>query len=383
MRADLPLPDLLKALRKEAGMTQTGLAVELCVLTGTYTLTCNDISRWENGRHRPTEWLPALAEVLHVPLAVLEAAPQFADERDPAVADLSARVAASDVSNATVEAVARATGQLCRAYPIQPPADLLPAVRTRLRQVSKLLDAQATLSQRRDLMVSAGWLSLLAACLHEDLGHRAAANSGADTAANLGHETGHSDLNAWHCEIHAWQGLLDNDPASAISWADAGLINAGDGTSVAAQLTAQKARAYARAGDGPATRKALGQAVSVATRLPVTSESHRHHFTFDPAKMTGYTATTLAWLGDGSQDGEDAAREVVQTSEGPRRIATARLDLGLILAARGELEEAAHQGTLAIESQRLVPSNWWRARDLADLVQPYTNDLTDALRYGP
>jgi hypothetical protein len=48
----------------------------------------------------------------------------------------------------------------------------------------------------------------------------------------------------------------------------------------------------------------------------------------------------------------------------PRRIASAHLDLGLALLAADKPDEAAAAATEAITSGRIVPSNWWRAREV-------------------
>jgi hypothetical protein len=129
------------------------------------------------------------------------------------------------------------------------------------------------------------------------------------------------------------------------------------------QLAAQSARAAARLADSAAVRAGLARAETGVDR----QTGHRppdHHFTFDGRKLEGYTATALAWAGDPA--GEHVAREVVDRyAAGPaRRLATARIDLGLILARDGRPDEAAHLGTLATESGRLVPSNRWRVAEL-------------------
>lgn len=77
---------------------------------------------------------------------------------------------------------------------------------------------------------------------------------------------------------------------------------------------------------------------------------------------------------------QDAAREVIRTYSGQRRHATAHLDLGMILAARGELEEADHEGVLAVTTRLLVAPSWDRARELAALVAPAKGQLPDAVR---
>src|SRR5260370_1243360 len=98
-----------------------------------------------------------------------------------------------------------------------------------------------------------------------------------------------------------------------------------------------------------------------------------HHYRYDPAKSEAYTATTLAWLGDPAAEGY--ARHVLawleSTADGPprpRRAASARLDLSLALIAVGQHDEAAGTALEAITSGRIVPSNYWRARQVAVLV---------------
>jgi hypothetical protein len=86
-------------------------------------------------------------------------------------------------------------------------------------------------------------------------------------------------------------------------------------------------------------------------------------------------ATTLAWIGDPAA--ERYARHVLARVESavdgpprPRRAASARLDLSLALAliAAGRHDEAAGTTLEAISSGRLVPSNYWRAREVIQAV---------------
>jgi hypothetical protein len=53
----------------------------------------------------------------------------------------------------------------------------------------------------------------------------------------------------------------------------------------------------------------------------------------------------------------------------PRRVASARLDLGLALLAADKPDEAADAASQAITSGRIVASNWWRAREVVAGVQ--------------
>ena len=305
---------------------------------------------------------------LSSPNEVLQAVPdQLADELE--ALELIQRVEASDLGAATLEGLTLAVDSLCRRYQVTSPADLLGAIRPYRQHVSRLLGTRATLVQRRQLMVLGGWLSLLGACVAVDLNYRQAALANRETARQLARHADHSELEAWAFEIQAWQALLDAQYPEAIELCQAGQQMAGRQTSAAAQLTVQEARAWARLGTAKETYATLERAATVLGRLPLPAHPE-HHFTFDPGKLTSYAATTLAWLGN-SKEAEESAREVIRYYEhevlpgqAPRRLATARLDLALVMARQDCLEEACYLGNLALASERLVPSNIWRAAEL-------------------
>jgi hypothetical protein len=134
------------------------------------------------------------------------------------------------------------------------------------------------------------------------------------------------------------------------------------------QATAQEGRAWARLGDTRATTQAVSRVNRMASPL-ATPDRPEHHYRYDPAKATSYTATTLSWAGD--PGAVDYAREVIDRlspgdSHGgrPRRLATARLDLALALIRRGDVKEATQSALAAVLSGRVVPSNWWRVGEV-------------------
>lgn len=113
--------------------------------------------------------------------------------------------------------------------------------------------------------------------------------------------------------------------------------------------------ALARLGDGPAVRAALRRCASALDRQS-QDRPPDHHFFFDGNKFELYTGTALAWLGDPAA--EDYARHAAaryDTGNQLRRLATAYLDLGLVLARLGGPDEAAHCGVLALGANHLVP----------------------------
>ncbi len=68
----------LAGLRRRTGKSQRQLAGLLCVLSGTQSITRNEISRWERGGRVPDAWLPYLAAALTEPLAQLQQAVSYA-----------------------------------------------------------------------------------------------------------------------------------------------------------------------------------------------------------------------------------------------------------------------------------------------------------------
>ena len=154
------------------------------------------------------------------------------------------------------------------------------------------------------------------------------------------------------------------------------------------QSTAQEGRAWARLGAAAETRAALGRVEALVAPLPVPDRPE-HHYRYDPAKSEAYTATTLGWLGDPAAAGY--ARNVLARLESatdgpprPRRAASARLDLSLALIAADQHDEAAGTALTAITSGRIVPSNYWRAREVIHAVAerglPEAADLAEAYR---
>lgn len=329
------------------------------------------IAKLERGAIRwpGRDYREALRHVLDAPSdAALGLVPPAGRADGDALLDLVARAEASDVTPSVLDTLDVVTHELARAYTSTPSQALLDEVHTHARQIGGLLAGRSTLAQRRRLLVAAGWLALLVATLYVDLGARRNAATARTVAASLDRETGHGELGAWAVEIDTWAALVDQNWQRAATLAAAGENAAPAGTGAAVQLAAQSARAAARLGDGPTVRAALDRtARKIATQS--TDRPSDHHFAFDARKYDYYVATALAWLGDPA--GERHAREIVEQyspTGAPRRLATARLDLGLILARERRPDEAAELGILAVDSQWLVPSNAWRAVELDEAL---------------
>ncbi len=377
--------------RAAVGLSQERLAEVLGVDRST-------VVRWERGDTQPQPWSrPRLARALQISIDELaDLLAGAAAEGDRVVSDdgysdaveLANRVAASDVSGETLRLLEEAADRYAIAYAITPPAELLPTVRQHLDHLTGLVPARKTLVQQRRLLVAGGWLSLLGATLHVDLGQDTAARTRLATAGQLAAHAGHAELRAWCLETWAWRVLTDGDfrQAAAVSRRAQELAPAGGSARI--QATAQEGRALARMGDRPGTVAVLERLHRLVSGLERPARPE-HHYRYDPAKAASYTATTLAWVGDPAAEGcaRDVVRELESAADGvrrPRRVVAAKLDLGLALLSAGKPDESATVALEAIGSGRIVPSNHWRVAEIvrgvaaADAGQ--ARPLTDAYR---
>jgi transcriptional regulator with XRE-family HTH domain len=361
---------------------------------------CNPghVSNLRAGRDRASARMAArLDEILGAGGSLLAVAPgqdaapvpagvTAADEL--AALELARRAEASDVGDGTCERLELDVDDLAVAYPGTPPAELLGRVWTYLGYVTALADARATLAQRRRILISGGWLSLLAATCLIDLHADIPATAHLRTAAQLARETGHAEIAAWVLETQAWQALTAGDYQRAVDMARAAQQAAPRDGSALIQATAQEGRAWARIGDAASTRDALARVEALVSPMPAPDRPE-HHYRYDPAKAEAYAATTLSWIGDPAA--EPLARHVLARLESsadgpprPRRAATARLDLSLALIAAGRPDEAAGTALEAVTSGRLVPSSYWRAREVITAVAarglPEARELAEAYR---
>jgi transcriptional regulator with XRE-family HTH domain len=353
---------------------------------------CNPghVSNLRSGRGRPSPEMAArLDEVLAAGGALIalahDASPAAADDEIAAL-ELARRAEVSDVGDGTVARLEMAVDDLATAYPRTAPGELLGRVRAHLAYTTQLLDGRATLAQRRRLLVSGGWLSLLAATCLTDLHQDPPAVAYLRTAAQLAGETGHAEISAWCAETRAWQLLTAGEYRQAVELSRGAQDIAPLGSSARIQATAQEGRAWARLGDSRQTRAALAAVERLVSPLP-PPERPEHHYVYDPPKARVYVATTLAWIGDSAA--EAAARDIIggllaDDPPRPRRIALARLDLALALTAAGKHDEAASAALDAVRSGRLAPVDRPRVREIAAAVgargAPGSGELAEAYR---
>jgi tetratricopeptide (TPR) repeat protein len=305
--------------------------------------------------------------------------------------EIVARIQASDVSPGTLDALRITADSLCTEYPYLDPAQLSDEGHAWLRRITSLLDRRLTLAQHREILALAGTVALLLGCVEYDMGRRPDAEATRQAAFSLGQESGKADVMGWAQEMRAWFALTQGNYRGVITAAEAGEAVAPH-HSVAVQLIAQRAKAWARIGDRRQVETALEQGRHLLEGLPHPANLD-HHFVVDPAKFDFYAMDCYRIVG------EDAlariyADEVIRTSTDfdgterkPMRIAEARITLGVAAARAGDLSEAVALGRRALTGDRKsLPSLTMVARDLsAALHQIYpdeqpTRDYMDELR---
>lgn len=356
----------LRRLRTAARLSQTALAKRA-------NMTQGNLSRIELGQQNPD---PSTVTVLGDLLGNSGHLRRLAGISEPSsetdALELAQRIAASDVGGDTLAHLEAAFDDLATEYCAVAPAELLPRVAGRLDDVRTLLDApRKTLDEHRRLLVVGGWLSLLAATVHIDLNQHSQATAWLRTSSNFARQTGHGETLAWCYETEAWRVLNTGDLKRALRLATASREHAPAGGSAEIQATVQLARVHARLGNSADTYRELDKAHVLSARKgqPELSE---HHYHFDPAKTESFTATTLAWLGD--EEAERYTRRAVElfapADDGmpnprARRYAAAQIDLALVTAKMGRLDEACASAQTAIDTGQVAPSNYWRIGEVA------------------
>jgi hypothetical protein len=296
----------------------------------------------------------------------------LAADAEVAAVEAARRAGASDVGHAATERLEQLADSLALEYASAAPEDLLARATACLGYTTGLLEKKMTLAEHRRLLVTTAWLSLLAATSLTDLGCAAVAEAHLRNAAEIAAEVGHPELQAWVLETRSWQALISGRYPAAAALAVGAQATAPTGSSAAIQAAAQEGRAWARLGDVRETLAALARVQAAVSPMPVP-EHPEHHYQYDPAKAEAYLATTLAWIGDPAAEGyaRSVLHRIESASDGtirPRRVATARLDLALALAASGRTDEAAGSASDAISSGVMVPSHLWRAEEVISTI---------------
>lgn len=346
-------PSTLRRFRQQAGLSLRDLAAKAHYAKS----YLHDL---ETGRKTPTtEVARRLDEVLETGEVLTK---MLTDDGANDSTELARRVAATDISSSTLTQLEAAVDDLATAYPTTASHVLLPRIRRHLTYVTTLVSSgrRMTLNQHRRIVVAGGWLSLLTATVLIDLRRNNAAAGHLHTANEMAAHTEHAEIRAWCLETRAWEVLTAGDPATALALAENAQAVAPSGSSAKLQATAQTGRALALLGDRQATGRRLAQLERMVSPLS-QPDRPEHHYRYDPGKARAYVATTLAWVGDpaAATEAGDVLAGLLAEGSRPRRIASARLDLGQALLSV-DPHEAVAQVAAAVTSGRVAASNWWR-----------------------
>lgn len=346
---------------------------------------------WERGKHRPR---PEYQQLIATTFGSVSAAifgPEAsgpAPRREPELLvaspddtlELVERIRHSDLDRAALDTLAITVERLCSEYSCMPSADLRREGQAWLAKLVRLLDSRLTLAQHREVLVLAGWLALLVGCVEYDTRDLRAAEATRRAAGSLGEEAGHPGIKGWAQEMACWFALTQGRYRQVIEAAQAGRAVA-ERESVAVQLAAQEAKAWARMGDRRQVELALERGRVLLESLPYP-DNLDNHFTVDPDKFDFYAMDCHRRVGE-DVTATMYAREVLRKSaapdgslRSPMRAAEAHTTLAVALAREGDLDGAIESGTTAIEIPRQsVPSLLMVTDDLVtELRQHYERE---------
>jgi tetratricopeptide (TPR) repeat protein len=224
--------------------------------------------------------------------------PSWARRSGMDTAEILARLESSSVDDAILDGLRITVERLCSQYPFRSAGQLLGESRVWLSRTITMLDRKLSIAQRRGILSSAGWLAALTGCLEYDCANRKAAKLSCATTWNLGKESGNADVMAWSQEMRAWFALTAGDYRGVLDAAETGLAVA-PRSNAAAQLHAQKAKAWARLGDRCQVEAALDHCQAALDQLP-HPENPDNHFAIDPAKWNLYCMDCYRVLGSRS-----------------------------------------------------------------------------------
>lgn len=347
--------------------------------------------RWEAGQKFPEKYQAEIAATFGTTTNAFfpparESRSQIQVVTGMDTVEIVARMRASDMDQAALDALRITVDQLCCEYAYTPAPQLLADGRRWMGRVVAMLNQRVSLAQMRDLYAISGKLALLTGCVEFDSGKPRQAEATRRAALSLGDEAGHLGVIGWAHEMRCWFALTRGDYRGVIQAAREGVALAPH-ESVAAQLYAQEAKAWARLGDRQQTEVALDKGRTVLEALPYP-ESIEDHFVVDPAKYDFYRMDCYRKVGE-DELAEQLAGEVIRastdwdgTERAPMRIAEARITLAVAAARGGDLDSALSYGEQALGGDRQsLPSLTMVSSDLGQVLQTKYAKAPDAAEF--
>jgi hypothetical protein len=290
---------------------------------------------------------------------------QLGDPRVLHAMRASQQASASSLGAGTVEQLQQAVEHFAGVFRRTLPATLYPELLSVRLHVGGLLDGKLTLSQHRDLLVTAGWLSNLLGLVCFDLGDQLAAAAWCADVEQHAQEAGHPELAAWAAQTNVLMAFYGGQAREAVAHAQNGQTLTPLGTVVHAKLAAQEMRAWALLGDTREVTAARRRAERAIAKLPAETPAYGAFSISQTGGCPPYTATSLLLLGQ-LHEAERLTREVITAHYGtdgrngpgehPAGFALAHLRLALALIGLGRLDEAIGAGSAALAAPRPVRS---------------------------
>jgi tetratricopeptide (TPR) repeat protein len=374
----------IRSMREARGWSQARAAEEMRSHTNDSLPATEHLLRrwkdWELGKSKPGNFYqPVIAATLGTVTAALfppvdrpSADLELISATGMDTLEIVSRLHASDINEATLDAVRITVDKLCSEYARQAPQELIMEGRQWLRRLVEMQEQRLSFSQRRETLELAGWLALLVGCLEYDLGDRRNAEATRRAALSLGKEVGSSGILGWAHEMSAWFAVTSGDYRGAVAAGEAGELAARD-HSVSVQLIAQQAKAYARMGRRDDMQRALERGRLALESMPYP-DNVDNHFVVDPSKYDFYAMDCYRYVGE-NRLARELSEEVIRVStfnnheRWPMRTAEAYVTLGVVAAREGDLDEAVTQGERAIAGERKsLPSLTLVASDLAGVL---------------
>ncbi|MEV6511463.1 helix-turn-helix domain-containing protein [Streptomyces sp. NPDC051642] len=270
----------LASLRRRSNRSQRQLAGALCAASGTQSITRNEVSRWERGDRVPDVWLPALAQVLAVPLTDLEQAAAYARGDSlarlpgvtPTLADLLpngdvlealATPGGRRISTTTVEGLAARVHGLRLADDVLSGGDLIgPAFRELRCAVRLFQESGHSEDTGRALLVQIGELGQIAGWIASDAGHAEDAERAYRLGISAARQAGDGVLVAQLASSLGYHLSNTGREREGLELAEAAVVEAGpDAPAVTRALFMDRvAWAHTRAGEPQPALRALGEA---------------------------------------------------------------------------------------------------------------------------
>lgn len=270
--------------------------------------------------------------------------------------ELLSRMRTSSVDDATLQAMRFTADRLCSEYPHMPAEQLRLEGHQWLRRVTGLLSEHLTLKQHREVLSLAGLVALLVGCVEYDMGDHRSAESTRRMALDLGTDADDREIIGWAHEMTAWFALTSGDYRRVIAASQTGAEAAGH-RSVAVQLAAQQAKAWARLGNRRQVEITLDRGRALLDELPYP-DNVDHHFVVDPSKWDFYAMDAYRLVGEDALTqlyAEEVLRLGTQfdgTERSPMRNAEARISLGVVAARQGDVDSALEYGQTALAGDR-------------------------------